>query len=104
MTTINGKADRAHKLVKAALLFCFHLKSRRLIVLMDSSTNGDIMQVFIQKKNETAIIRELQSAILRNKRYLHQALLILRRPRTVKRLPVKRPYTLGVSEKTDTTE
>lgn len=55
-------------------------------------------------QNETAIIRELQSAILRNERYLHTGLLILRGPRTVKRLPVKRPYTLGVSEKRESTE
>ena len=50
-------------------------------------------------QNETAIIRELQSAILRNEHISHKVLLILRRPRTIKRLPLKGPCILGVSGK-----
>lgn len=49
MATINEKADWAHKFVKAALLFCFNLKSRRLVVLTDSSTNGDIIPSIYSK-------------------------------------------------------
>lgn len=50
MTTVNGKGDKAHKVVQVALLlFCVNLISGRLMVLMDSSTNADIVQVVIQK-------------------------------------------------------
>lgn len=50
MTTVNAKGDKAHKVVQVALLlFCVNLISGRLMVLMDSSTNADIVQVVIQK-------------------------------------------------------
>lgn len=40
---------QAHQLVEAPLLFC-RRTSRRFMVLMDFSFNGDRMQVFIQEK------------------------------------------------------